>query len=38
MEYLVGVVLGLVVGGFAAAGGFDRDRSFYPTVLIVIAS
>lgn len=38
MEYLVGVILGLVVGGFAAASGFDRDRSFYPTVLIVIAS
>ncbi len=38
MEYLVAVVLGLVVAGFAAASGFDRDRSFYPTVLIVIAS
>ena len=38
MEYLVGVVLGLVVGGFAALSGFDRDRAFYPTALIVIAS
>jgi hypothetical protein len=38
MEYLVAVILGLVVVGFAAASGFDRDRSFYPTVLIVIAS
>lgn len=38
MEYLVGVILGLVVGGFATTAGFDRDRSFYPTVLIVIAS
>jgi len=38
MEYLVAVILGLVVAGFAAASGFDRDRSFYPTVLIVIAS
>jgi hypothetical protein len=38
MEYLVGVTLGLVVGGFAATSGFDRDRAFYPTVLIVIAS
>ena len=38
MEYLVGVILGLVVGGFAATSGFDRDRAFYPTVLIVIAS
>jgi uncharacterized membrane protein HdeD (DUF308 family) len=38
MEYLVGVILGLVVGVFAATSGFDRDRAFYPTVLIVIAS
>lgn len=38
MEYIVGAVLGVVVGGFAAISGFDRDRSFYPTVLIVIAS
>lgn len=38
MEYAVGVILGLVVGGFATASGFDRDRSFYPTVLIVIAA
>lgn len=38
MEYLVAVILGLVVAGFAAATGFDRDRAFYPTVLIVIAS
>lgn len=38
MEYLVGVILGLVVVGFAVVSGFDRDRAFYPTVLIVIAS
>jgi hypothetical protein len=38
MEYLVGVILGLVVGGFAATSGFDRDRAFYPTALIVIAA
>lgn len=38
MEYLVAVILGLAVAGFAAASGFDRDRAFYPTVLIVIAS
>jgi hypothetical protein len=37
MEYLVGVILGLIVGGFAVASGFDRDRAFYPTILIVIA-
>jgi hypothetical protein len=38
MEYLVAVILGLVVAGFAATAGFDRDRAFYPTTLIVIAS
>jgi hypothetical protein len=38
MEYLVGVILGPLVGGFAVTSGFDRDRAFYPTVLIVIAS
>ena len=38
MEYLVGVILGLVVAGFASTSGFDRDRAFYPTVLIVVAS
>jgi hypothetical protein len=38
MEYIVAVVLGLIVAGFAATSGFDRDRSFYPTVLIVVAS
>jgi hypothetical protein len=38
MEYFVGLILGLVVCGFAFLSGFDRDRAFYPTVLIVIAS
>ena len=38
MEYVVAVILGLAVAGFAAASGFDRDRAFYPTVLIVIGS
>lgn len=38
MEYLVGAVLALGVGLFATAVGFDRDRAFYPVVLIVIAS
>jgi hypothetical protein len=36
--YLVGAVLGVGVALFAAIAGFDRDRSFYPTVLIVVAS
>jgi hypothetical protein len=31
-------MLALAVGGLATAVGLDRDRAFYPTVLIVIAS
>ena len=38
MEYLVGVALSSVVVAFAALIGFDRDRAFYPTVLMVVAS
>lgn len=37
MNYAVGIVLALIVAAFARASGFDRDRSFYPTVLVVIA-
>ena len=38
MEYLVGLILSLAVVGFATIVGFDRERVFYPTVLIVIAT
>jgi len=38
MEYVVGVILTLAVAALAAVVGFDSDRAFYPTVLIVIAS
>ena len=38
MEYLIGFVLSLAVAGFAATTGFERDRAFYPTVLIITAS
>jgi hypothetical protein len=38
MEYLVGVFLALAVSVSATFVGFDRDRAFYPTVLVVIAS
>ena len=38
MEYLIGLILSLVVAGFAIIVGFNRDRSFYPTVFIIIAS
>ena len=38
MAYLVGAVLALAVGGLGRVVGLDRDRAFYPTVMIVIAS
>lgn len=38
MPYLIGLMLSLGVAAFAAVAGFDRDRAFYPTVLIVVAS
>jgi hypothetical protein len=38
MPYLAGIVLGIFVCGFARFATLDRDRAFYPTVLIVIAS
>ena len=38
MNYIVGLLLALATGGLATVVGFDRSRSFYPVVLIVIAS
>ena len=38
MEYVIGIVAAFSVGVFATVFGFDKDRSFYPTVLIVIAT
>ena len=38
LPYVVGIVLSIGVALFARWVGFDRDRAFYPTVLIVIAS
>lgn len=38
MEYFTGLILGLAVASFATAIGLDRDRGFYPTVLIVVAA
>jgi uncharacterized membrane protein YGL010W len=37
MPYVVGIVLSAGVAMFARLVGFDRDRAFYPTVMIVIA-
>ena len=36
MAFLIGVSLALAVGVFATALRLDRDRAFYPTVMIVI--
>ena len=38
MAILIGVVLALIVGAMATVVGLDRDRAFYPTVMIVIAA
>lgn len=38
MAYLIGIVLALAVSSYATALRLDRDRAFYPTVLIVVAS
>ena len=38
MPYLAGFVLEVLVSGLAAVIGLDRDRAFYPTVLVVVAS
>ena len=38
LPYVVGIVLSIGVAAFARLVGFDRDRAFYPAVLIVIAS
>src|SRR5262245_3401902 len=37
MPYVIGIVLAVAVTVFAKYTGFDRDRAFYPTVLIVVA-
>jgi uncharacterized protein (DUF486 family) len=37
MPYVIGIVLSVGVALFARYVGFDRDRAFYPTVVIVVA-
>ena len=37
LPFVAGIVLSLGVALFARYVGFDRDRAFYPTVMIVIA-
>lgn len=38
MATFIGISLALAIGGFARCVGLDRDRAFYPTVMIVIGS
>lgn len=38
MEYAIGFVLALAVSCLARATGLDRDRAFYATVTMVVAS
>jgi biotin transporter BioY len=38
MPYVIGIILSVGIAWLARFVGFDRDRAFYPTVLIVIAS
>lgn len=38
MPYVIGIVLSAAVALFGRYAGFDRDRAFYPTIMIVIAA
>jgi hypothetical protein len=38
MAYVIGLVVALVVFGGSSLIGFDRERVFYPVVMIVIAA
>jgi len=38
MAILVGALLAIAVGLLATVSGLDRDRAFYPTVAMVVAS
>ena len=37
MPYVIGIILSVGVAWFARVVGLDRDRAFYPTVVIVVA-
>ena len=38
MPFVIGVVLSVAVAWWARCVGFDRERAFYPTVVVVVAS
>lgn len=37
MAFVVGIVLAFCIGAFGSLVRLDRDRAFYPTIMIVIA-
>ena len=38
LPVVIGVLSAVAIAALARSTGFDRDRSFYPTVLVVIAA
>lgn len=38
MPFLIGVAVALAVGVFGSLTGLDRERAFYPTILVAVAS
>lgn len=38
MPILIGIGAALAVGAFGSITGLDRERAFYPTILVVVAS
>jgi hypothetical protein len=38
MPYMIGIILSVAVAVLMRSIGFDRDRAFYPTVVIVVAA
>jgi hypothetical protein len=38
MASLIGIAVALAVGAFGTVTGLDRERAFYPTILVVVAS
>lgn len=38
MEYVIGIIAATAIGFFGTVVGFDKERGFYPVVLIVIAA
>ena len=38
MAILIGIGAALAIGAFGTITGLDRERAFYPTILVVVAS